>query len=255
MVKKLKNLTFLNLQYLPGILKLNMMEVLLCRKASLKVLNLRGTLVNDECLSVISSLHGLETLILGKSERLPDDKNITDTSAQHLAKLVNLTFLDLSMTNITDNTIMHISTHLTKLKHLRLQCCNGISNRSIEALTMLALQVLDVSSCVGLNAGMVDYLLQTNSLHYKLRILDISFLPQLTVAHVQLLAKMPSLVHLACRAKLDEDRVEVESLRGELEKKFENLIVLHRDQLKLPCQVHTIADLHPVVVPEGVLSA
>ncbi|RYH05031.1 hypothetical protein EON65_45845 [archaeon] len=161
MVTKLKNLTFLNLQFLPCAFTSTMMEVLLCRKTSLKVLNLRGTLVNDDSVSVIAMLENLESLVLGKSERLPDELGITDNGAQHLVKLANLTFLDLSMTNITDATLIHLSTHLSKLKHLRLQCCNGITNISIEALSALPLRVLDVSSCVGLNAGIVDMLAQS----------------------------------------------------------------------------------------------
>lgn len=213
MVSCLTSLVFVDLQFAPIHCTPELMECFLCRRRTLRGLNMRATDVDDSCLPVIAQLTNLSLLVLSKAQRIPDEQNISDDGAMHLAQLVHLRWLDLSMTNITDEAVRAVCEPSPQgpkaLTHLLLQCCARITSRSMEYIQLMPLKLLAVSSCMHMSA---DALVEgctrpLTPLRFHLSTLDLSFLPHVSPQHIRQLMTCPNLRAVACRGKADGDRV------------------------------------------------
>eukprot|EP01039_Chlorochromonas_danica_P001245 gene1244-1357_t len=254
---KMQGLVHVNLAYSSATLSPSLLGLLSRTKRSLTYLDLRGNaLVGDDCLPHIAQLDQLRYLNLSKNLSLAHStvtSPITDEGAIYLASLGHLTFLDLSMTSITDATINVLCQGdcSRSLTHLVLQCCSELTNDCLAVLRMLSLEVLDLCGNVRLPIDFFHDLAvhhphdDAPPLHHSLRALDISYMTNVTEGKLRCIAQqLPRLSHLFCRARHDFFNRPFLPLKAELAEKV-ILFLCHADILALPRDVINIADVIP----------
>lgn len=113
-------------------------------------------------------------------------KKLTDGSLVHVVKFKELRSLSLSMTNITDLTVIAIASTNPSLEHLSLSQCLSVTDNAIDAVTkhLPRLSSLDVTGCDNLTDKSI-HLIQMNC--QRLRSLDVSFCKQISPVCVDLL--------------------------------------------------------------------
>jgi hypothetical protein len=99
--------------------------------------NILGTLVGElEPCPIITSLN------------LSENRKITNAGLEELQRLPNLTELNLSSCDLTDNGLVYLA-KLKKLKRLNLSFCNRISIAGLKNLARLdRLVFLDIQGCL-----------------------------------------------------------------------------------------------------------
>lgn len=133
------------------------LESLLPLKRKLLFLDFRGTYFHESCLETICQLENLTYLRLSYLYT-----PITDFGGRCIAALRKLQYLDLSGSEVTDQTIMLLCDDTTEpdsesiisssrpLTHLVLNNCHHLTNQSIAHMTSLPLKSLSISHCRGL---------------------------------------------------------------------------------------------------------
>jgi hypothetical protein len=111
-------------------------------------LGLRGVLVSDNDALVIGTCcPALEVLDVSLARRT--EGALTDTGGVHLGKCTNLTFLDLSMTGIGDETVRAVCESGAELTSLGLGGCSALTAASLRKVSETqrgSLAVLDISN-------------------------------------------------------------------------------------------------------------
>lgn len=165
---------------------------------TLRHLSLRGTLVDD------SQLHSLCTTFADNNKRLdlvsldlskcnrahhsfitdygfsetlrccngPLDTTESDYSAKprifHLditgTPGTTLQYINLSMTNITNESLLLLSVHCVRLKKLLLQCCNQINDKGVATAVkaMKDLLMIDIGGCLNLTEEVLHMMNEAN---------------------------------------------------------------------------------------------
>lgn len=120
--------------------------------ASLRSLILRGTAADDSSMNCILDLRDqLNLYSLDLSKSISTTRSlITDRALIAFQSCHNMRWLNLSMTNITDESMQLISTSFVHLELLGLQCCPRITNHGIDHLRNLPLKFVDIIGCSSL---------------------------------------------------------------------------------------------------------
>lgn len=113
-------------------------------------------------------------------------RKLTDGSLVHVIKFKELRSLSLTMTNITDITVMAVAAANPSLEHLCLSQCLAITDDSIDAVTkhLPRLTSLDITGCDKLTDKSIHYI-QMNC--KRLKSLDVSYCKQISPVCVNLL--------------------------------------------------------------------
>lgn len=125
---------------------------------SLRGLSLRCTKVDNAFLSTYVSQLSLLKFLDVSQGCTADKALVTDLGALPLANLKSLKWLNLSMCNITDATIVALSKSAPLLEHLALYGCSALTDASLKAVTSWKLHTLDVSNCALLTLEGLEYL-------------------------------------------------------------------------------------------------
>ncbi len=160
------NIVSLNLSQCTSITEMGM-EIIATKMHNLSSLNLNGCLVNDASISSIAIMMPNLTSLsiafcknitdagIGNIARLPDMTRLDLNSSRKIIDLfskpgANLTLsrLDLAFCRITDSSLIKLAHSLPQLKELILFGCNQITDQGLaEVATMPNLISLDVTGC------------------------------------------------------------------------------------------------------------
>lgn len=115
-------------------------------KSTLRGLSLRDSRVTDAFLvAAVAELTNLR--YLNVSQRDTADKVlVTDVGGLALTALTHLKWLNMSMTMITDETIIGLQKSCPHVEHLELYGCPRLTDATIQALALWKLQELDISN-------------------------------------------------------------------------------------------------------------
>lgn len=114
---------------------------------TLRALSLRGSKVPDAFLvAVVSKLTNLRFLNVSQNLRVCKEL-VTDEGALHLANLKSLKWLNLSSTNITDQTVVALQQNLLFLEHFEVFGCTNLTDHSLQVMSRWKLHTLDISAC------------------------------------------------------------------------------------------------------------
>jgi hypothetical protein len=208
---------------------------------SLRSLILRGTLVSDRAMDCILDLQkeiNLYSLDLSKSISFTRSL-ISDRALLAFQFCHQMRWLNLSMTNITDDSMQLISTSFPRLELLGLQCCPRITNRGIDHLNNLPLKFLDIIGCSSLAFAAPGFSFLTNQncrLFQTLETFACAYTPGFNNMIAMTMLSLPNLKLLDCRTHkswqqqtggLSNDILD--RLRG----KLVVLVYKQEDQLKL----------------------
>ena len=122
-------------------------------EGGITTLDLSGSNITDDDLSLLNDLPGLKQL------NLSGCNNLTDAGLAHLQHLTSLQQLDLSRcSNLTDAGVAHLQ-RLTSLQQLNLSRCYNLTDAGLAHLQHLtSLQQLDLSRCDNLTDTQVNLL-------------------------------------------------------------------------------------------------
>ena len=214
--------------------------------STLRALSLRGTSISGDntCLDSLLELQNLAYLDLSKSSKR-DAGLFVDL--RKLASMSSLTWLNLSLTAVNDETVIALCRGLRQLKCLGL-ACTSVTDACIPALRDLSLRVLDISGCQKLTDEGFSSLLHKNQSRAmnSLVVLICAFLPHVSEDETYNVVAMPNL------RKLDIRSVAISDLTKSLLKSHLDVAIFsHTDQLEndLPTMYDfvSIRDICPTV--------
>lgn len=115
-------------------------------KSTLRGLSLRGSRVTDAFLvAAIAELTNLRYLNISQKDKA-DKELVTDFGGMALSKLKYLKWLNISMTLITDETIIALQGSCPQMEHLDLFGCVRLTDAALQALMLWKLRELDISN-------------------------------------------------------------------------------------------------------------
>ena len=116
-------------------------------RVSLRGRALKSTNVNDAFIvDHICPLSQLRFLNVSKSTTA-SKVDITDVGGVALGALMQLKWLNISMTNITDATVVHLQRCGVPLEYLALECCTLLTDAAALAIGRFKLHSLDITNC------------------------------------------------------------------------------------------------------------
>lgn len=222
----LSNVQYLDLGYASSDSATNpdfLLNNLINPSSKLKLLSLRGTRATNNSLADIH-YELIEYLDVSKMNKGQCDL-INDIFVANYVK--NMTFmkvLDLSMTGITDESIVLIAKHLPYIKVLLIALCENLSDSILSEISRFFLSKLDLSGCVKLTTNGFKSLFTKKPddkvyrpfLKDSLIEFNASFLPRVTDELIQLVAKNCSRINYfefrGCRAIRPNIREEASKL-------------------------------------------
>ena len=143
-----RNLVYLDMSFCANVdyTDENVVEMFRQLKSTLRSLSLRDSRVTDAFLvAAVSALTNLRYLNI--SQGASADKGlVTDVGGLALTNLEQLKWLNMSMTMITDETIIALQKSCPNLEHLELYGCPSLTDATIQALVLWKLQELDLSN-------------------------------------------------------------------------------------------------------------
>lgn len=239
--KYTKNLVYLDLSFTDIEFTVDLMKCLLIWKHSLRGINFHGTNISDKGLKMISNFKSLRFLDVSKS--FSDQKLlISDVGAMEIADLPNLIWLNIAWTNITDNFVLKLCENKVPLKCLILQCCSNLTDLSVQHLSSIPFESLDISSCKLLSSKSIESISHPSSqISRSLQNFNCSYL-NLSYNLLENLLTLEKLKKLDFRLKLTTTLVP-SALENKARNKFETTIFYHQDQLKYP--KYSVVELIP----------
>lgn len=113
----------------------------------LRGISLHGTSVSDAAMEALGNCSRLRFLSLAKTA--PENSElITDAGMEHILRLNQLEYIDLSMTHVSDTSLIQIIHNNYSLTHINVQFCRYVTNDIFSHLGNLAhLRSLNVTAC------------------------------------------------------------------------------------------------------------
>jgi hypothetical protein len=122
-------------------------EMLVQLRNTLRYLSLRSLPVNDQfIISYITQLKLLQYLDLSNS-KADRREMITDMGGNSLMGLIDLRWIGLCMTSISDVTIITLQKNCPNINHFHISGCHNITNYSFEYIRQWKLVSLEITNC------------------------------------------------------------------------------------------------------------
>ncbi len=161
-----------------------------CEAQTIKSLNFSSTLIDGAALTSLSEISDLKLEVL----RLKSCDQLTNTGIISLVqKQPSLVELNLtSCVRLTDPGLMEICSSLPSLKILKLRRCRAITDLSVQQISNLNLQILDISECEAVTGrGIIDGIAKMQNL--SMMELYVSALNICEMSIIQIAENMPNL--------------------------------------------------------------
>jgi hypothetical protein len=160
--KILKRVTFLDVAFSTLQYSTESLQSIGQWTSSLRGVTFRNTSISDIQLQMMQDFANgcpLNLLSLDLSKGKTSARTeITDLGLQTFSRCRQLKWLNLSMTNISNDGLRIISHSFPNLELLGIQCCSEITDAGIQWLCQLPLSFLDISGCLHLTKGVIAYI-------------------------------------------------------------------------------------------------